>query len=380
MEKLQDEYDDRVGELTLDELQIAAEQIEVSDGTLLSWDELIAKIREIQILNNETGNSITPTISSSVEQISRQLEPQFSKLGDAYSSIFSSDGDHLNSVDNTMLEGLRKSFAEIEEDLGVTFDASQLNSFFNVLTDGTSTANEVRDAFNDLATAYFYSTDTLEHLNEVTAESIKQQLEQMGVVNNEEIINHYLTLAEAENELLELQEQLAEAKNNLAESSNTGEYESAKGRLELIYKEIEAYYNEKSATEDLRIALFNLQLQQAGLSIDSIDSSSSVSELLRLASAAGLSAEYMDKLVYLQDLFNQYNSATNSNMRSAIEAEIRSLKSSWKDMSDVSQIGLDIDFPSGKDSGAGSAGKDAAEEYMEGFNNELDRLKFLQDN
>ena len=330
--------------------------------------------------DDSDGDTFTPTISSSVEQISRQLEPQFSKLGDAYSSIFSLDGDYLNSVDNTMLEGLRKSFAEIEEDLGVTFDASQLNDFFNVLTDGTSTVNEVHDAFNDLATAYFYSTDTLEHLNEATAESIKQQLEQMGVVNSEEIIDHYLQLAEAENGLLELQDQLAEAKKDLAESSNRGEYENARAKIDLIYEQIEAYYNEKSATEDLRIALFNLQLQQAGLSIESINSSASVSELLRLASAAGLSAEYMDKLVRLQELINLYHSTTNGNMQSAIELEIQSDKSSLKDMLDVSQIGLEIDFPSGKDSGAGSAGKDAAEEYLEGFNNELDRLKFLQDN
>lgn len=105
-----------------------------------------------------------------------------------------------------------------------------------------------------------------------------------------------------------------------------------------------------------------------------------MSELLRLASAAGLSAEYMDKLVYLQDLFNQYNSATNSNMRSAIYAQIQSVRSSLQEDLDNSQLELEFDFPSGKDSGAGSAGKDAAEEYMEGFNNELDRLKFLQDN
>ncbi len=45
-EILQDEFDDRVDELTLDDLQIAAEQIKVDDGTLLSWDELIARINE----------------------------------------------------------------------------------------------------------------------------------------------------------------------------------------------------------------------------------------------------------------------------------------------------------------------------------------------
>lgn len=47
-EKLQDEFDDKVGELSMDELKIAAEEIEVDDGTLLSWDQLLAKIKEVQ--------------------------------------------------------------------------------------------------------------------------------------------------------------------------------------------------------------------------------------------------------------------------------------------------------------------------------------------
>ena len=44
-EKLQDDFDNKVGELTLEELQIAAEQIEVSDDTLLTWEELKQKIQ-----------------------------------------------------------------------------------------------------------------------------------------------------------------------------------------------------------------------------------------------------------------------------------------------------------------------------------------------
>ena len=96
-----------------------------------------------------------------------------------------------------MLEGLRKSFAEIEEEIGVTFDASVLNPFFDTLTNGSSTTEQVQQAFNDLATAYFYSTETLGQLNEETAESIAKQLEEMGVVNAEEIVMNALAEAKA---------------------------------------------------------------------------------------------------------------------------------------------------------------------------------------
>lgn len=46
--KLKDKFDNKVGELTLEELKIATEQIEIPEGTLLSWDELITKIKEVQ--------------------------------------------------------------------------------------------------------------------------------------------------------------------------------------------------------------------------------------------------------------------------------------------------------------------------------------------
>lgn len=60
-EKLQDDFDDKVGELTLEELHIAAEQVEVPEGTLLTWDELIAKIKEVQ---DSTSNIENPIFSS----------------------------------------------------------------------------------------------------------------------------------------------------------------------------------------------------------------------------------------------------------------------------------------------------------------------------
>ncbi|MDE6748891.1 MAG: hypothetical protein K2K21_07510 [Lachnospiraceae bacterium] len=337
--------------------------------------------------NDLDVDDFTPTISSSVEQISRQLEPQYATLGDAYSSIFPDDGFNPDVVDNPMLKNLLEAFTEIDEEVGVTFDTNKVNEFFDVIADGSHNAAEVHDAFNDLATAYFYSTDTLEHLNEATAESIKQQLEQMGVVNSEEIIDYYLTLADTkeilantDEKLIDIQYRLSEAQKDLAESSNNAEYDDAKARIDSIYDEINAYYNQIGASEELRIELLNLQLQRANLNINSINSSDSASELLNLAEAAGLSSEYIEQLIYLQQLFDRYESTTNGDMKSAVYSDIQRVTSTVANELEVSPLELKFDFPSGKASGAASAGKDAAEAYLEGFHNELDRLKFLQDN
>ena len=162
-------------------------------------------------------DSFIPTISSSIQQLATQLEPQFAKLGEAYKEIFTTEGFSLNNVDNSMLDGLREAFAEIEEEVGVVFDASTLEPFFDTLTDSASTADQVQQAFNDLATAYFYSTETLGYLNEETAESIIKQLEEMGVANAQEVV--YDALNEKTQKLALEKQFLAEMGKDVADAT-----------------------------------------------------------------------------------------------------------------------------------------------------------------
>ena len=167
-----------LGETTLSAQDLCDEMYALADAEKSVQDSTLA----------DEMSDLSPTITSSISQIATQLEPQFAKLGEAYKAIFTDNGFTLDDVDNSMLEGLRKSFAEIEEEVGVTFDSSKLNSFFDALTNGNSSAEQVQQAFNDLATAYFYSTDTLAQLNEETAASIEKQLEELGVVNAKEVV------------------------------------------------------------------------------------------------------------------------------------------------------------------------------------------------
>lgn len=171
---------------------------ESSDVYKEFFNEIAALAEKQADVVNETLNApnIPSTITSSIQQIASQLEPQFAELGEAYKDIFTSDGFTLENVDNSMLESLRKSFAEIEEEIGVTFDATQLESFFSVLSDGNSTAEEVQNAFNNIATSYLFSTDVLESLNTATIESITKQLEALGITNASEVATEALAIKE----------------------------------------------------------------------------------------------------------------------------------------------------------------------------------------
>lgn len=101
-----------------------------SDGLEISVDEIQTKSKN--------------TILNSVEQIKKDLSSPFKELSSAYSEIFEINSDtggidfSLNKVDNDMLSGLKEAFSELEG-----FDTSNIESFFNILSNGQSTSEQV---------------------------------------------------------------------------------------------------------------------------------------------------------------------------------------------------------------------------------------------
>ena len=220
----------------------------------------------------EKDNKITVlSITDSIKQIADQLEPQFAKLGEAYRDIFTEDGFTLDNIDNSMLEDLRDTFTDIEEELGVTFDTTQLNNFFDVLTNGSSEPEDVQKAFNDLATSYLNSTDVLESLNEETAESVIKQLEQMGVTNAETIVMDRLNAKK-------------EAEDLITNKLNITKDEFIK----LSADEQQALLDEADASEICRTYLAQLTLAENNFNKNNLDVTGKIESLKALAVAYGL--------------------------------------------------------------------------------------------
>ena len=339
---------DDLASLSDDDKRIA---LSFDPNNTIGFEELQKQIAEtkgdIEELN-ATELSITPTISSSVEQIARQLEPQFAKLGEAYQAIFTADGFTLDDVDNSMLEDLRTTFAEIEEEVGVAFDASVLNPFFDTLTDGTSTAEQVQEAFNNLATAYFNSTETLGQLNEETAASIEKQLEEMGVVNASEVV--YDTL-NAKMEALALQKQFA---------AQTG-YEL----VDATTAEITSFLNHAGASETARAYLFQLIAAEQVFGNTDLSTADKVSKLKELATAYGQTA-------IAARIANMEKAAQDGHIPVNYDRELASLQNEIN--SAISNVKVDFSKIGGGKSSAKSAGKDAGKSYKEGLEEELSSL------
>lgn len=248
----------------------------IDDDIISSWDELLEKIEEAKKSLEDTD---TITIVDSVKQIAEQLEPQFKELADAYQNIFTEDGFTLKKVDNSMLEGLRSSFAEIEKDLGVEFDSSELEGFFAVLSNGNSTAEEVQEAFNNIATSYLHSTDVLESLNDETKISVIKQLEQMGVTNAEAIVTE--ALAKKEAELAAQEHYNANAKEQMKEAS---------------LENIETMLDEANVAGISANAYAKLLAQEVMLNNNSLDVNGKLQALSKIAQYAGMAAIEYDRL------------------------------------------------------------------------------------
>ncbi len=334
---------DNVDKLSPEDLEIAYKIKNVGNMTFEQLQTEIQKSKELA-----DKNPISSTITSSIEQIARQLEPQFAKLGEAYKAIFEIDEEtgkenfSLEDVDNSMLEDLRKSFAEIEEEIGVTFDATTLEPFFDTLTNGSSTTEQVHQAFNDLATAYFYSTETLEQLNEETAESIVKQLEEMGVVNAQEVVYDELN---AKTEALALQKRiLAETGIDVMNASS----DVVSGLL-----------NEAGASEVARNYLFNLIAQEQIFSNSALDTGSKVAQLQELATAYGQTA-VAAKIARMEDEYTKSHQPINyEEIAKAAQAEINNA---------VNTVHVDFKGVSGAKPGSGGSSsskteKDTTKEY-----------------
>lgn len=168
--------------------------------------------------------AISSPILDSVESINTRLKPQFDELANAYESIFSGDnGFDLSKVDNSLLKGISDNFVStaVENELLSEEEATiAAEKFMKVLTDQSTTADEARQAFNDLATSYFYAADGLKELDSENADAIKQQLKQMGVTNADVVVDAYIDYKINANAFQNLKEDVAEQMRQLEDGGD----------------------------------------------------------------------------------------------------------------------------------------------------------------
>lgn len=167
---LKDEFDDKVGELSLDDLQVAS-KLEIPEGTLLSWDELKQKIEETKhagSLNTADIDSLTKKIDE-IQNVYKTLKDaikEYNKEGyisvDTFQSIIGLGAEYLKYLVDE--DGNLKLNAQSLQELTIArvkdMVVAQKNKIINMATEWNDESDaakylkgnldETSDSYDDL--------------------------------------------------------------------------------------------------------------------------------------------------------------------------------------------------------------------------------------
>ena len=242
--KLKDEFDDKVGELSLDDLQVAS-KLEIPEGTILSWDELKQKIEETKnAASQETPISFTDALNSSEYKDVKEKLLDLAKSGEITSETLSSTQEYnallekvgisAESAKDQILDmlsvqerlagatqGLSKLKSAYEEfknkDIGfVTAETLEslpdvfknlpdFDLFSKIVGNPESGKEKIQQAFNDIVKSYLADQETLQGLvnaDSATIQTYIANLKQMGITNAEEVVRTANEALNSDNEMI----------------------------------------------------------------------------------------------------------------------------------------------------------------------------------
>ena len=185
----------------------------------------------------------------------------------------------LEKMDISKLQALNN-----EDTFGnINGSTQDLENFLSVMNDVNSTADQVQDAFDSLASAYLYSSQMAEQVTDETLGATQAQLEQMGVINAQEVAYQMLINKEgAENvaaqELIKTSVALGNAKYTAENASKALENAS--------FSDTVAMVNEANSAGQTSSALINMAISKAN--IGTIQTDGDINNLIALCNQLGV--------------------------------------------------------------------------------------------
>lgn len=237
----------------------------------------------------------------------KDIKDSFSGFEDIYDEIVSG-----SSVAADAIEGLNEKFGELD-------GGTALEDFKDTLTSMPGDISAGKEALNKLATAYIDNSDLIKNLTEDNADYVKSELEKIGVVNADEVVNS--RLAGSTDWLTQAQENQSAILSNLSTNINAATDAKRYSQLASIdlqnatLGDIAALINEANASGQDSTALQNYAIQKVAANKSSIWTSGSIQNLAKLADSLEGTTRYML-------LYNKAKNATGSQERLEIEKEL----------------------------------------------------------
>lgn len=302
-------------------------------------------VQELLALRDEMAKDSTGKYKSEIARIDSLLN-YFTKANDeavkdaqetadeiaeAYSNIDILSGiqglekgmDQIDKIYADVMNGEDFDFASIlnNEDFINTFSGldgafeqfgDAYTNFVETVANSPDDIEATQEAFNNLASAYIYSSAQLDNVNEETAAATTEMLKQWGVVNAEEVVTAALT-----NNLQDLAwaEETVKEQGYVLTEMSAGQIQSLI-QLGVVSEEAGA-----------KIAWFALQEQLANRT--GIYTTNDVQQLYNLYQIAGMTGEQLKGLAKLKQLLNQAEISNNASeiigLQSRINATVAEL-------------------------------------------------------
>lgn len=237
----------------------------------------------------------------------KDIKDSFSGFEDIYNEIVSG-----SSVAADAIEGLNEKFGELD-------GGTALEDFKNTLTSMPGDISAGKEALNKLATAYIDNSDLIRNLTEDNADYVKSELEKIGVVNADEVVNS--RLAGSTDWLTQAQENQSAILSNLSTNINAATDAKRYSQLASIdlqnatLGDIASLINEANASGQDATALQNYAIQKVAANQSSIWTSGSIQNLAKLADSLEGTTRYMG-------LYQRMKNATSSQEAIEIEKEL----------------------------------------------------------
>lgn len=358
---LKDEFDNKVGELSLDDLQVAS-KLEIPEGTLLSWDELKQKIEETKNAESEETPILDLSDYFSKDQEYLEYISQLGKVGkidedsiqslkdydkllemcggdakklveelqkiskesngtngsiEAANNLATTDKGYkaLNEayqqamqngfVDSTTISSLYDQFGDLD-----VFD-----KFVEAMQNIGNAAYDTQEAFNSLSNEYASSKINLNDLTDATAEQYRTELTKQGVENASEAIDE--RLAYMNKIRVQALQELNAAK--ITSITTTDALNNATAdEINSIIDEVQAAGGDTSALKQVSLA-------KQGVNAAKISTTTDVSELLSMAKAAGVGGTALSWLTAVKNGNIKDTKAAEAAMNSAKSAILKAV-------------------------------------------------------
>lgn len=319
-----------------------------------NYDKAAAAKRRYLEPDVTAGETPNLPISNTIDQLNTRLKPTLDSLKAAYQDVFTiKDGKEIftpENVDLSMLANVQSSIDELNKIDGINIDNSSFENFASVLSNSASSTDDAKNSFSSLANTIIYATDCT-NMSSDTFNVLSKSLKSMGIVNADGVLSN---IAQAQKEIIAHGYNLADITNEQAEK----------------------FINEGKASA-IAVEYLKSYMIQKQIASQPLNTLSDVVALESLCNSLGVTGELLEAVVSLKSAMGAVDSGAPIQ---AFQSQIDSAKAKIAELAaNGGSFRFNFNASGPGTSSASSAGQDAANAYLEAFENELSELDTLKD-